>query len=135
MSETTPWKLPDSSRRRASAPDSVETTAVAVALEDGAYQGHDGGFVLDQEDGRERDVFSSCWSFGLHSCHCAERCGVGRHRQAHSKRGAFRIRIVVANNFAAMFADDAIANAEAEAGALADIFGGKEGIEDAFGIG
>src|SRR5579863_2095648 len=31
---------------------------------------------------------------------------------------------------AAMFADDSVADREAEAGALADCFGGEEGIED-----
>ncbi len=41
--------------------------------------------------------------------------------------------VVVAKNFAAMFADDAIADAQAQTGALADFFGGKEWIEDALG--
>ena len=34
-----------------------------------------------------------------------------------------------------MFLDDAITDAQAEAGAFADFFGGEEGIEDAVGVG
>ena len=39
------------------------------------------------------------------------------------------------HNFAAMFADNAVANTQAQTGAFADVFGGKERIKNTFGIG
>src|SRR5208337_1455362 len=48
---------------------------------------------------------------------------------------SFRVQVVVTNNFAAMFADNAIANTQAQSSTLADVFGGKERIKNTFGIG
>jgi len=41
----------------------------------------------------------------------------------------------VADDFSPVLANDAIANAETQASALADILGGEKGIENAIGIG
>ena len=42
--------------------------------------------------------------------------------------------VVVAENFAAVLLHDAVADAQAEAGTLADFFGGEEGIENLVGM-
>ena len=62
----------------------------------------------------------------------------GRFRdggQANDERRALPVRIVVANDLAAMLAHDAIADAQAQARSLAHFLGGEEWIEDAVGIG
>ena len=71
----------------------------------------------------------------MHSCSCSKGCRFGCHREADDKGRAFGVQVVVTHNFAAMFTDDAIANAQAQTCTLANVFGGKERIEDAFGIG
>src|SRR5208337_481460 len=71
----------------------------------------------------------------MHSCNGSEGCRLGYYREADDKGGSFRVQVVVTNNFAAMFVDNAIANAEAQTSTLADVFGGEERIENTFGIG
>jgi len=41
----------------------------------------------------------------------------------------------MAENLASMLLHDAVADAEAEAGSLANLFGGEEGIENLIGVG
>jgi hypothetical protein len=60
---------------------------------------------------------------------------VGRCGKADDEGGSRPVGIVVAKNFACMLLHNAVADAEAEAGSLADLLGGEEGIEDAIGMG
>ena len=60
---------------------------------------------------------------------------LGRYREPNHERRSFRVRVVVTDNFSAMFADNAVANTESKTSSLADILGGEEWIEDAIGIG
>src|SRR5271155_2420633 len=71
----------------------------------------------------------------MHSCNRSEGCRLTGDRETNRKGCSFRILVVVTQNFAAMFADDAIANAEAQTRSLAHILGGEEGIENLFRIG
>ena len=59
---------------------------------------------------------------------------MGRCGKADDEGGSLPVGIVVAENFSPMLLHDAIADAEAEAGSLANLFGGEEGIEDAIGM-
>jgi len=52
---------------------------------------------------------------------------VGRCGKADDEGGALPVGIVVAENLASVLLHDAIADAEAEAGSLANLFGGEEG--------
>src|ERR1035438_7909848 len=74
-------------------------------------------------------------SLWVYSCGCAEGCRIGRQRKADDEGGSFGIKIVVTNNFAPVFADDAIADAQSQSGSLANVFGREKGIEDAVGVG
>src|SRR5580693_5544783 len=71
----------------------------------------------------------------MYSCNCSKRRRLTGHREADHESRSFGSQIAVTDNFAAMFADDAITNTQAEASPLADVFGGKEGIKNAFGVG
>src|SRR6266852_6055587 len=71
----------------------------------------------------------------MYSRNCSKGCRLGCYREADDKGRSFRVQVVVTHNFAAMFADDAIANTQAQTGTLADVLGGKEWIKNAFGIG
>ena len=70
----------------------------------------------------------------MYSCNGSKGCLLGGHREADDKGCAFRVQVVVTHNFSAMFADDTIANTQAQTSALANVFGGKERIKDFFGI-
>ena len=52
-----------------------------------------------------------------------------RSWQADHKRGALSRDVVVAGNLAPMLFDDAVADAEAESGTLANFFGSKERVK------
>src|SRR5438309_2015486 len=52
-------------------------------------------------------------------------------RQAHAERCSGPVRVVVAGDFAVVFADYAVADAQAETGTFADFLGREERIEDA----
>src|SRR5882724_1376737 len=58
--------------------------------------------------------------------------GVQGQRKAHDERSSGAARIVLAENFSAVFANDSIANAEAQARSLPDFLGGKKGIKNSF---
>ena len=60
---------------------------------------------------------------------------MGRCGKADDEGGSLPVGIVVAENLAAVLLHDAVADAEAEAGSLADLLGGEEGIENAVGMG
>ncbi len=60
---------------------------------------------------------------------------MGRCGKADDEGGSLPVGIVVAENFSPMLLHNAVADAEAEAGSLANLFGGEEGIEDAIGMG
>jgi len=59
---------------------------------------------------------------------------VGDCGQADDEGCALPVGVVVTENFSAMLLDDAVANAQAQASALANLFGGEEGIEDAIRV-
>src|SRR5208282_767938 len=71
----------------------------------------------------------------MYSCNCAKRSRLGCQREADDERGSLRVLIIVTNNFPAMLADDAVADTQTQARALAHVFGCKEWIEDNGGIG
>src|SRR5258708_14196582 len=71
----------------------------------------------------------------MHSCNCSKGCRLGGDREADDKGLCFRVEVVVTHNFAFMFADDAIANTQAQTSTLADVLSGKERIKNTFGIG
>src|SRR5467141_2660508 len=71
----------------------------------------------------------------MHSCNCSKGCRFGCHREADDKGRSFRVQVVVTHNLSAMFADNAIANTQAQTGTLANVLGGKERIKNTFGIG
>src|SRR4029077_1436249 len=71
----------------------------------------------------------------MHSCNRSKGCRLGRNREADDKGRSFRVKVVVTHDLSAMFADDAIANTQAQTGTLADVLGGKERIKNTFGIG
>src|ERR1700687_983048 len=73
-------------------------------------------------------------SFWMHSCNCSKGCRLGCDREADDKCRSFRVQVVVTDNFAAMFADNTIANTQAQTRPLADVLGGKERIKNTFGI-
>ena len=56
---------------------------------------------------------------------------MGRCGKADDKGGSLSVGIVVAENFSPVLLHDAVADTEAEAGSLANLFGSEEGIEDA----
>ncbi len=60
---------------------------------------------------------------------------MGRCGKADDEGGSLAIGVVVAENLASVLLHDAVADAEAEAGSLADLLGGEEGIENAIGMG
>jgi len=60
---------------------------------------------------------------------------VGRCGKTDDEGGSLAIGIVMAKNLASVFLHDAVADAEAEAGSLADLFGGEERIENSVGMG
>ena len=60
---------------------------------------------------------------------------MGRCGKADDEGGTLSVGIVVAENLASMLLHDAVADAEAKAGSLADLFGGEEGIENFVGMG
>src|SRR5260370_6928425 len=70
----------------------------------------------------------------MHSCNCSKGCRLGRNREADDKGRSFRVQVVVTHNLSAMFADDAIANTQAQTSTLADVLGGKERIKNTFWI-
>ena len=59
---------------------------------------------------------------------------MGRGGKADDEGGSLAIGVVVAENLASMLLHDAVADAQAEAGSLADLFGSEEGIENAIGM-
>ncbi len=69
-----------------------------------------------------------------HSCGHTQRRDVGRGGKADDEGGSLAIGVVVAENLASMLLHDAVADAQAEAGSLADLFGSEEGIENAVGM-
>src|SRR5437016_14512662 len=71
----------------------------------------------------------------MHSCNCSKGCRLGCHREADDKGRSFRVQVVLTHNLSAMFADDAIANTQAQTGTLANVLSGKERVKNAFGIG
>src|SRR5271166_5731339 len=75
------------------------------------------------------------WSFLEYSCGHTQRSSVWRCGKADDESGSLPVGIVVAENFSPMLLHDAVADAEAEAGSLANLFGGEEGIEDTIGMG
>src|SRR5712672_4777090 len=54
---------------------------------------------------------------------------------AHDKRAAAVLRIVPAQDFAAVGANDAVANTQAESSAFTSLLGGVKGVENPLGIG
>ena len=58
-----------------------------------------------------------------------------RSGQADHESRALPTSVVVAENLAAVLVHNAVADAEAQTGSLADLFGGEEGIENAIGMG
>ena len=59
----------------------------------------------------------------------------GGDGDAHLEGAAMASFVVGAKDFAAVGADDAVTDAEAEAGSFGGLLGGEEGVEDALGIG
>src|ERR1039458_2981488 len=74
-------------------------------------------------------------SFWMYSCNCSKGCRLGGHRKANDKNRSLRVKVVVTDKFACMFADNAVADAQAQARALADILGSKERIKNGSWIG
>ena len=60
---------------------------------------------------------------------------MGRSGKANDECGSLPVAIVMAENLTPMLLYDAVADAQAEAGSLTNLFGGKEGIEDTIGVG
>src|ERR1700728_3919218 len=54
--------------------------------------------------------------------------------KAHEEGAAKAVRVVSCRDFAAMRTNDAVADAQAQAGALADFLGGEKRIEDSLGM-
>src|SRR5260370_40756576 len=82
-----------------------------------------------------RSRFYSRWGyFWLPSGNCPKGCRLGWIREADDKGRSFRGEVVLTQNFTAMFADNAVANTQSQASTFADVFGGKERIENTFGI-
>jgi hypothetical protein len=71
----------------------------------------------------------------VYSCGHTQGGGVGRCGKADDEGGSLPVDVVVAENLASVLLHNAIADAEAKAGSLADLFGGEEGIENAIGVG
>ena len=88
---------------------------VSVALQNGAHQGHHGGFVFNQKHGRTGG-FGSCLGRLVMGCTPATAPkdavsdAIGRRTVNVAPSES---EVVVTHNFAAMFADNAIANAQA----------------------
>lgn len=59
---------------------------------------------------------------------------MGDCRETDDESGALPSDIVMAKNLAAVLLDDAIADAEAKPGALSDLFGCEEGVENLVGM-
>src|ERR1700722_15597953 len=74
-------------------------------------------------------------SFWLHSCGRSEGSCVSHDGKPDRKGGSFRFRIVIAKNFSAMFADDTVADAQAQARTFANVFRGEKRIKDDRGVG
>ena len=60
---------------------------------------------------------------------------MGRCGKADDEGGSLPVDVVVAENLASVFLHNAIADAEAKAGSLADLLGSEERIENAIGVG
>ena len=58
---------------------------------------------------------------------------MGNGGQADHKRSARPVRIVVTKNLATVLLQNAITNAQAEAGAFADFLGGEERVKNLVG--
>src|ERR1035438_76627 len=69
-------------------------------------------------------------SFLYYSCSHTQRSSVGCRGQAHDEGCALSTQIVVTENLSSVFLHDAIADAEAQAGAFPDLFRRKKWIED-----
>src|SRR5450755_1493341 len=65
---------------------------------------------------------------------CRGGSGFRCDRYSHDEGAARAVFIVAAKDLSAVGANDSVADAQAQAGALGGLFGGVEGIEDAFGI-
>ena len=60
---------------------------------------------------------------------------MGRCGKADDECGSLPVGVVMAENLTSVLLHNAVADAQAEAGSLANLFGGEEGIEDAIGVG
>src|ERR1700683_3532192 len=56
------------------------------------------------------------------------------HRKAHQEGAADAVGVRSLRDFGAMLTNDAVADAQAQAGALADFLGGEKRIEDSLGM-
>src|SRR5436190_17036359 len=75
-------------------------------------------------------MHSRCSSLGAQHA----MAGMSSGRQADDEAGAGPVHVVVALQFTAVLANDAVADTQPEPGSLAHIFSGVERIEDTFGM-
>ena len=132
MSETTPKKLSRFQQRQAHLlRDSHGTTVYPVRSSAALDERQHCRLVFNQQH-RQAWTCQSC--IIVHAPAAVPERRVRRERQTTMKVAPAPIGVVVAQDLAAVFAHDAIADAQAQAGSLAYFLGGEERIEDAVGI-
>ncbi len=108
---------------------------ISAALESGLDVCHDGGLIFDQQHGQR--MGSQGWE--AHGCFTPAATPNDAVWDAAGRRtmnvAPGLASVVVTKNLAPMLLQNAVANAEAEAGAFADLFGGEERVENLIRMG
>ena len=104
---------------------------ISAAFEGGLHIGHDGRFIFDEQHGQGLLVLRLVGSWLFDSCATLNEAVCRMAGQADDERRSLVRDVVVTENFAAVFVDDSVADAQAETGSLANFFGGEERIENA----